>query len=95
MTDPLEWLEHAKCRGMAPKDGETEPNLFFDPLPKLRGAKPVFDVRARRACSECPVKAECLDDALSVPEKYDLGFRAGLTEQERIRERKARRRGAA
>lgn len=76
MTDPNAWLLEAKCRGM-------DTDLFFT----TRGEQ--YALEAREACAACPVRAECLADALSYNDHSDLGLRAGLSEQQR---RKMRRR---
>lgn len=42
------------------------------------------DTAAAAVCAGCPVQRACLDDALSAPSEIDQGFRAGLTEGERL-----------
>ena len=91
MTGRPDWFDDARCRQLG-----LPVNLFFDPLPNQTNASggAVYDARARRACAECPVRSECLDDALDGPSRHDSGYRAGLDEEARKRVRKARR-GAA
>ena len=68
-----------------------------DDHPRLVGERqPERDIRERKAkaiCAQCPVRAECLDYALSRPEKY--GTWGGLNEDERASERRRRMRRAA
>lgn len=62
---------------------------------KCKGAQRVFYIgngagsaRAREMCDTCPVKAECLADALAyertVPAHLIFGYRAGLTASQRV-----------
>ena len=46
-------------------------------------------LKAKKICSECPVKKTCLDYAMSVP--FDSGIWGGLTPNERLRVRKGER----
>lgn len=65
------WQDDAACRGMNQK-------FFFSPS----GAPPT--VEARRACAWCPVKADCLDEAIRVEKLGDMyGYRAGMTVEQR------------
>jgi WhiB family transcriptional regulator, redox-sensing transcriptional regulator len=70
------WQEYASCRGL-------DPDLFF---PERGG-----DTRSAKAvCDGCPVRAECLDYALTPPvEKF--GIWGGMSERERRRIRSQRR----
>jgi WhiB family transcriptional regulator, redox-sensing transcriptional regulator len=73
------WWHRAACRGH-------QIDLFFpagDTSPYAAQIK-----EAKAICARCPVHAECLQYALRRPEKY--GIWAGLTEQERGRERRNR-----
>jgi WhiB family transcriptional regulator, redox-sensing transcriptional regulator len=75
-----EWQVQAACRGRA--------DLFFtgsDERGRLRAER---EASAKQVCMTCPVRAECLEHALAVPEEY--GVWGGLGELER-----ARLRGAA
>ena len=78
----LAWQERAGCAGE-----DTE--LFFPP-----GAGEEFATRieqAKQICRRCPVRAECLEYALTVPIRH--GIFGGLDEVERepLRRRKPRR----
>jgi WhiB family redox-sensing transcriptional regulator len=55
-----------------------DPDLFF---PEKGGPA----ARAIKMCSSCPVKAECLADALTLPVTEDFGVRGGTTAFERVR----------
>lgn len=62
-----DWTELALC-------AQTDPELFF---PEKGGA-----IRAaKRICAGCPVRAECLADALAHDERF--GVWGGLSERER------------
>lgn len=83
LVDPLRvepdaapgWLAQAKCSGV-------DPDLFFPG----RGV----DTKTPKAiCAGCPVRAECLDHAMSRNEKH--GIWGGTSERER---RRMRRTGA-
>lgn len=80
------WQDDALCRG-------EDLALFFG----LDGERPPQrDVREREAkaiCAQCPVRNECLDYALTRPEKY--GLYGSLNEDERASERRRRMRRAA
>lgn len=72
--EPESWREQAACSG-APLD------VFFPP-PSGPGQ---YDA-ARVICSGCPVKSDCLDDALTHGFAWrDDGFRGGMTPRERDR----------
>jgi WhiB family redox-sensing transcriptional regulator len=76
--EPPAWRSGALC-------AQVDPDLFFPD----QGGHPVA---AKQICEQCPVKQECLLDALSLPPSLDsYGVRGGTTESER---RKLRR-GAA
>jgi WhiB family redox-sensing transcriptional regulator len=70
------WQDEANCRGM-------DADLFFPE----RGES---TADAKAVCAVCPVKTECLDDALTSPtEKF--GIWGGPSERERRRLRRNRR----
>lgn len=73
-NDP-DWQERAACR-------ETDPEAFF---PEKGGSTR----EAKRICSRCEVKGECLEYALGHDERF--GIWGGLSERER---RRLKRRGA-
>ena len=68
-TDTPDWRAYANC-------ATTDPELFF---PRKGGSAQA----ARLTCSMCPVRDECLTDALLDSEQQ--GVRAGMTERERRR----------
>ena len=65
------WRDRAAC--VAPA---IDPELFFPD--KGGSVKP-----AKRVCARCPVRVECLDDALACMPTHDDGIRGGLTLTER------------
>ena len=68
-TGPHGWRDGALC-------AETDPGAFFpDKGGSTRDAKNV--------CSSCPVRAQCLEYALSNDERF--GVWGGLSERERCR----------
>lgn len=69
------WMLDAKCRG-------TQPAGFF-PSDGL-GVE-----RAQRVCEECPVRAECLEYALT--HRIEHGVWGGASERERRRILRSRR----
>ncbi|QVJ03025.1 WhiB family transcriptional regulator [Nocardiopsis eucommiae] len=64
-TTTWQWQDDAECRF-------EDIDLFFDPT---------MQEQAKEVCSWCPVRSECLDYAISRPEKY--GTWGGLGEEER------------
>lgn len=72
------WKSLARCRGVDPE--------LFHPHPDEDGAE------AKAICASCPVRESCLEHALTRREK--LGVWGGLTERERRRELRRRRRTA-
>ena len=72
-TDPdWSWRDDAVCVGV-------DPDLFFPAGGASREAKAV--------CRTCPVRVECLEHAMRVPEKF--GIWGGLSEKERRRLRRS------
>ena len=90
MTQPLEdelgWRQRAACRF---EDAE----LFFPERGIGRGGLAVAVRQAFAICRTCTVQAECLDDALEVPETADYGIRAATTPDERKYIRRRRQGG--
>ena len=70
---PLGWQDHALC-------AQTDPEAFF---PEKGGSTR----EAKKVCTSCEVRAECLDYALAHDERF--GIWGGLSERER---RKLKRR---
>ncbi len=71
MTRDDSWREDAACAGV-------DPSVFFRQSPRYGGGIHyiTLHVMARRICAECPVRPECLGEALTVG---DHGIRGGLT----------------
>lgn len=61
------WTDQALC-------AQVDPEIFFPPRGDM--AFP-----AKRVCARCPVKAECLAEALATDDRY--GVRGGLSERQR------------
>ncbi|MFN8037328.1 MAG: WhiB family transcriptional regulator [Acidimicrobiia bacterium] len=77
-TTNLPWRQLARCRGV-------DPEIFY----------PITDEdadEAKEICSICPVRETCLEHALLHREKH--GVWGGLTERERRRILRRRRRTA-
>jgi WhiB family redox-sensing transcriptional regulator len=70
--DPPEWQERALC-------AQTDPEAFF---PEKGGSTR----EAKRICSSCEVRAECLEYALEKDERF--GIWGGMSERERRRLRR-------
>jgi len=77
-TTSSAWKSLARCRGVDPE--------VFHPNPDEDGAD------AKAICALCPVREPCLEHAIARREK--LGVWGGLTERERRREIRRRRRSA-
>jgi WhiB family redox-sensing transcriptional regulator len=71
-TEELGWQERALC-------AETDPEAFF---PEKGGSTR----EAKKICTGCEVKAECLEYALANDERF--GIWGGLSERERRRLRR-------
>ncbi|TMS00131.1 WhiB family transcriptional regulator [Nonomuraea basaltis] len=81
------WQDDSACRG-------EDLVLFFGPDGERQPERDVRERKAKAVCSQCPVRAACLDYALSRNEK--TGLWGGLSEDERASERRRRmRRGAS
>lgn len=75
------WWERAACRGMPIE-------LFFPG----RGDTSIREALA--VCADCPVREECLDDALSHSREGTYGIWGGMSERQREYARRDRRRAA-
>lgn len=75
ITDRGWWLD-AECRGLTTAQRD---DIFFPRRGELTAP-------AKRICRECSVIDDCLEWAMSVPEKH--GIWAGLSERERRRMRR-------
>ncbi len=76
----LAWRAKGACRG-------SDPMIFYPPSDDDALAAP-----AKAICAGCPVRQSCLEFALSTREKH--GVWGGLTERERRRLLRQRRRSA-
>lgn len=75
--DPHAWRRDAACQG---EMGEA----FYPPLrPEKRSAKTAREARAKAVCAGCPVREECLEQAIATGERY--GIWGGMTDLERSR----------
>lgn len=85
----LKWQENALCA-----DDNFTTELFFPEQGSSVGQR----ARAKKVCKQCPVKLECLENALTVPVMdprgrtghWVSGVWGGTVESERIAIRKAR-----
>ncbi|QBI56868.1 WhiB family transcriptional regulator [Streptomonospora litoralis] len=68
---------------------DADPALFFDPEDYARrGRREKRRQQAKQICAGCPVRQECLEHALTVPERH--GVWGGLDEDERRKVRRGR-----
>lgn len=74
--DPQPWADQAAC-------ASTDPELFYAPDHPGAGAYR----SAKRICANCPVKTECLADAMERVEQW--GVWGGLAPDERLALRRA------
>lgn len=79
------WQEDAACAGM-------DLDLFFGRDGEPGSEREARERRARGICAGCPVREECLDHAVTVPERF--GVWGGMTEDQRAAHRRRRRRAA-
>lgn len=71
----VDWQSAARCRG-------SDANLFFAPTNlESRDERLVREARAKSVCSECGVRKQCLDFAITTREPH--GIWGGLNEVER------------
>jgi len=78
----MTWRDRAACR-----DVPTEiANLFFPGDARGADDDHRYDPLARALCAGCPVRADCLDHAISHGEEY--GMWGGMTPSERRRIRR-------
>jgi WhiB family redox-sensing transcriptional regulator len=76
----VRWQEHAACRGLDPAEAM---RIFFVGVGEGQD-------EAMSYCVRCPVRQECLDDALARPGIGDHGVRGGTSERQRRRLRAER-----
>lgn len=70
----MSWIDEARCVGQT--------HLFFAPEDEKPRDRIAREVEAKALCAVCPVKTECLDDAITRDER---GIWGGTTERERMR----------
>lgn len=69
------WRDMAACSGDMGA-------LFYPPVrPERRSVKAAREERAKQVCATCPVRTDCLEQALASGERY--GIWGGLTDTER------------
>jgi WhiB family redox-sensing transcriptional regulator len=80
-ADPRDnrWWHFAACQGADVNDFYIEDG--------------VISPAVQRTCAGCPVRLQCLEDALALPEAHDFGYWGGMPEHQRrlLRRRRARR----
>ena len=81
----LGWQERGLCQS-------GDATVFFAPDSERIREREKRETAAKRVCDDCPVRRQCLEHALALPEQF--GIWGGLTEVERAEEAR-RRRGAA
>jgi WhiB family redox-sensing transcriptional regulator len=74
IADQWSWQFEGACNGADPESFFLEPNQRGD-------SKRNKEKNAIALCNTCPVKKQCLDHALSVPEVY--GVWGGMNEESR------------
>jgi len=65
IAEKWEWQHRAACRG-------EEASVFFHDDDEREPAKSYRTRAALKICAVCPVKQQCLDHAVSVPEVYGI-----------------------
>lgn len=73
-----DWREHAACAG-------ADPELFYPGQGESTGHALMF-------CHRCPVRTECLDEALSFGDQFGIWGAQGVTERRNLRRRQRRSR---
>jgi WhiB family redox-sensing transcriptional regulator len=74
--DDGSWWSSARCAGL-------DPGMFFSPERRVCAT-------VKQICSGCSVRSQCLEHAMTHGEVY--GVWGGLTDEERVRLRRERRR---
>ena len=77
-----EWRRDANCRGIGPEPFFPENMAGSNPY---SGAVAYCWGSSDGSWPECPVRQECLDDAMSSAETLKHGYRGGMTPRERWR----------
>ena len=82
------WQDAAACRD--------EPlDLFFGPEGEQQHEKPERETAAEKVCARCPVRAACLDDAVTSGIRFGVFGGTGEDERRAIRRNYVRHLGAA
>ena len=79
------WQDRGACR-------DEDLGVFFGADGERQPERDIRERKAKSICADCPVRIDCLNYALSRPEKY--GTWGGLNEEERAAERRRRMRRA-
>ena len=66
-----DWMTEAACIGV-------DPEVFYQ---QAKGRRPADWTDARKVCASCPVRAQCLADAIESRDRH--AFLGGLTPEER------------
>ena len=86
LSETTYWRDDASCTKLGTKEAD---RLFFQSNPddserELKRDKRKTAIReAKDVCSSCPVRRECLGDALRNPDQAEYGIRGGLTAKKR------------
>lgn len=82
----MDWRDEASCH----EDRLCDPELFYPigDIDRVGGAPWTQGLEAKRVCSGCPVRLECLASAIEHERGLSIGYRygvwGGLTPAERI-----------
>ena len=82
------WQDAAACAGF-PLD------LFFGPEGEQQHQKPEREAAAKNVCARCPVRAACLDDAVTNGIRFGVFGGTGEQERQAMRRNYVRQLGAA
>jgi WhiB family redox-sensing transcriptional regulator len=77
------WQKQAACRDL-------DLDLFFGHDGERAAERAGREAKAKLVCASCPVREQCLDHALAMPER--AGIWGGLNETERIAVQRRRHR---
>lgn len=84
-TNETPWTYSATCAGMPLE-------LFFGPPAEREPYKSLREVEALAVCARCPVRSDCLEEALLPIPSHQHGVAGGMTADQRIAERRNRQR---
>ena len=82
------WQDAAACR-------DAPAGLFFGPEGEQQHLKPEREAAAKNVCARCPVRAACLDDAVSNGIRFGVFGGTGEDERQAIRRNYLRQLGTA